>query len=306
MHIEVRKYTYEEMPDYSDEVPGAHELTMDPDAIGVRGMQDTVYCYASGVPLRLKVLRPRVFSQPDRTFPCVLFVQGSHWGRQNLASEVANLGLLARKGYVCAVVEYRDYGVASFPAPVVDTKNAIRYMRRHARELHIQADKIIVMGDSSGGHTAVLAGMTACSGELDQPASDLADVSCDVAGIIDLYGSVDPTLPDGYPTTLNHQRAGSPEGMEMGFDIAENPERAQVAVCKNYADRDFGPVLILHGTKDRTVACQQSVDLYQALRAAGKDVELYLVRGADHGADAFWEPDKIDLYDRFIQRCLEA
>lgn len=304
MHVRVGSYTYEEMPDYTDVVAGAHEFAQDPDAIGVRGLEDIVYGYPSGVPLRLRLVCPRVFSDPGRAFPCVLFVQGSHWGRQRIASNVANLGLLARRGYVCGVVEYRDYGVASFPAPIVDAKNAIRFVRAHAEELHVQADKIVIMGDSSGGHVAVLAGMTARSGQLDEPDPSLAAESCDVAGIIDLYGSVDPTLPDGYPTTLNHQRAGSPESMEMGFDLASEPQRARAGVCREYASNDFAPMLILHGTKDRTVACQQSVDLYQALLGEGKDAELWLLRGADHAADAFWSPEAIDIYDAFIRRCL--
>lgn len=304
MHVEVRDYTYEEMPDYTDEVPGAHELVQDPDAVGVRGIGDIVYGYPSGTPLRLRVVRPRVFSDPQRSFPCVLFVQGSHWGRQNLASNVANLGMLTRRGYVCAVVEYRDYGVANFPAPIADVKNAVRFVRSHAARLRVQPDRIAVMGDSSGGHVASLVSMTGRTGELDKPDPALADTSCEVTCTIDLYGSVDPTLPDGYPTTPNHQRAGSPECMLMGFDLTEEPERARAAVCKAYAGNDFGPFLIMHGTKDRTVACQQSVDLYQALRAAGKDAELYLVRGADHAADAFWSPAAIDVYDAFLRRCL--
>lgn len=306
MRLDVRPYTYDEMPDYADAVPGAHELTQDPDAIGVRCLEDVVYGYPSGVPLRIKVVRPRVFSDPDRTFPCVLFVQGSHWGRQNLQSNVANLGMLARRGYVCAVVEYRDYGVASFPAPVVDAKNAVRFVRRHAAELGVRQDEIVIMGDSSGGHVAVLAGMTARSGELDEAPAQGEAASCNVAGIIDLYGAVDPTLPDGFPTTLNHQRAGSPECMEMGFDLAEEPERARAAVCKSYVGNDFAPMLIMHGTRDRTVACQESVDLYEALRAAGRDVELYLIRGADHAADAFWSPAAVYVYDAFIRRCVGA
>lgn len=300
MHIEVKPYTYETMPEFTDEVPGAQYLDQDPADVGVRCLGDLAYDRRDGRYLLLRVVQPRVFEDPERTFPCVLYVQGSHWARQNLNQSLAGLSLLSRRGYVCAVVEYRDYGVANFPAPIADAKNAVRFVRRHADELHVDPGRIVLAGNSSGGEVATIAGMTALTKALDDPTGP---ESCEVSGIIDLYGAVDPTMPDGFPTTLNHQRAGSPESMFMGFDLTQEPERAKAAVSKTYVNGDFGPVLIMHGTKDKTVSCQQSVDLYQALVAAHKDAELYLVRGADHGADAFWSDAAIDVYDRFIRRC---
>lgn len=67
---------------------------------------------------------------------------------------------------------------------------------------------------------------------------------------------------------------------------------------------DLTPMLLLHGTKDKTVFCQESVNLYQSLWAAGKDAELVLLRGAEHGDTAFWREDLIERYDTFLKRCL--
>ena len=157
------------------------------------------------------------------------------------------------------------------------------------------------MGDSSGGQVSSVAGMTAKSGKLDEP---INRESCEVCGIIDLYGAVDVTLPYGYPTTLNHQKPDSPEGMLMGYDITEHLEEAKAACSKTYVNEDFPPMLIAHGTNDTMVFCQQSVDLYHALKDAGKDVQLYLLRGADHGGAAFWTEEMITVYDNFFKKCL--
>ena len=57
----------------------------------------------------------------------------------------AKLGLLARlseKGYVIAVVEYRHSGIAPFPAQAIDTRNAIRYMKLHAKEYKADANQM--------------------------------------------------------------------------------------------------------------------------------------------------------------------
>jgi len=82
-------------------------------------------------------------------------------------------------------------------------------------------------------------------------------------------------------------------------------EKAQESVAKNYVNEEFPPVLILHGTKDKTVACEQSVQLFNALREAGKEATLYLVRGSDHGGQAFWSDEAVDIYDAFIKKCLD-
>ena len=69
-------------------------------------------------------------------------------------------------------------------------------------------------------------------------------------------------------------------------------------------DLDVPPMLILHGTKAKTVFCKESVELYQALIKANKDATLYLVSKSDHGGAAFWKDQTIEIYDQFIQKCL--
>lgn len=204
-------------------------------------------------------------------------------------------------GYVVAIVEYRHSGIAHFPAQIIDAKNAVRFLRAHAEEYKLNPSQMFLMGDSSGGQVSSVAGMTAKSGKLDEP---INEESCEVCGIIDLYGAVDVTLPYGYPITLNHQKPDSPEGMLMGYDITEHLEEAKAACSKTYVNEDFPPMLIAHGTKDTMVFCQQSVDLYHALKDAGKDVQLYLLRGADHGGAAFWTEEMITVYDNFFKKCL--
>ena len=58
--------------------------------------------------------------------------------------------------------------------------------------------------------------------------------------------------------------------MLMGYDITEHLEEAKAACSKTYVNEDFPPMLIAHGTKDTMVFCQQSVDLYHALRMPEK------------------------------------
>lgn len=301
MKLEVKDYTYESMPDYSDVIEGAKEIQATGDEIDLIYCNDVVYDHKSDTDLHLQIIKPEIFNDPERIFPCVVYVQGSAWKKQDVHKNVVNVGKLAALGYVCAIVEYRHSGIAHFPAQIIDAKNAVRYMKAHHEEYHLNPDQVFIMGGSSGGHVTCLTGMTAKTDLFDEPMNDL---SCEVSGIISQYGAIELTLEDGFPTTVNHQLPDSPEGMEAGYNIRENMEKAQEMNAKTYVKEEYPPVLLLHGTKDRSVFCQQSVNLYEAMKANGKEVELYLVRGSDHGGAAFWKDETLRVYDQFMKNCL--
>ncbi|MGN0313562.1 MAG: alpha/beta hydrolase fold domain-containing protein [Fusicatenibacter sp.] len=301
MIIQVQNYTYDTMPDYSDVVEGAIETATTGEEMGVRYLHDVIY--DDRYQLHLQILIPGTFQDPNRSWPCIVYIQGSAWMKQDVYGNLINIGKLSARGFVVAVVEYRHSGIAHFPAQIIDAKNAVRFLRAHASDYNIIPDQMILMGDSSGGQVSTVAGMTAGSLQLDDP---ICAESCQVNGIIDLYGAVDVTLPYGFPGTLNHQRPDSPEGMMMGYDITERPTEAAAANAKTYVTEDIPPILIAHGTKDKMVFCQESVDLYRALKEAGKEVQLYLLRGADHGGPAFWTDVMLDRYEQFIRTCCSA
>lgn len=299
MKITVQNYTYETMPDYSDQVAGAVEIQTTGEERDVRYIHDVIFDDRYG--LRLQILVPRVFNDPQRMWPCVVYVKGSAWMKQDVYGSLINLGKLAERGFVVAEAEYRHSGIAHFPSQIIDAKNAVRFMKAHAADYSVNPDQVIIMGDSSGGQVSAVAGMTAGLPLYDDP---ILSENCHVRGIIDLYGAVDVTLPYGFPGTLNHQRPDSPEGMLMGYDITDHLEEARAANAKTYVEADIPPILIAHGTKDTVVFCQESVDLYEALMEAGKNAKLYLLRGADHGGPAFWTKEMLDLYEHFMLECL--
>lgn len=233
MIIEPSNYTYETMPDYTDAVDGAVEIPVTGEEIEIRYAHEVVYDEAHN--LHLEIFTPFQMAHPERTWPCITFIQGSAWMKQYVYQKVGMIARLAQRGYVVAIVEYRHSGIAHFPARFIDAKNAVRFLRAHAEEYKLNPSQMFLMGDSSGGQVSSVAGMTAKSGKLDEP---INEESCEVCGIIDLYGAVDVTLPYGYPITLNHQKPDSPEGMLMGYDITEHLEEAKAA-CSNIRERGF-------------------------------------------------------------------
>ena len=316
--MELKAWDYESFPAFDEEAPGAVWLDTTGREPGADYFQDVEYCEIDGVKLRLQILVPqcretRKYAGPEQAldsgrpaYPCVVYVQGSGWMKQNVYHNLPQIAKLAARGFVVAVAEYRHCGIAPFPAPVVDARNAARFMRKNARRWCADPEKMIIAGDSSGGHTAVYAGIYHNDGD---PAEDLfPGVSGEVKGIINLYGSTDFLFDDSNPSTPNHNLPDSPEGLEMGgINLREDTAAAErLTVRANIFPRTrIAPVLNLHGTKDRTVNCRCSVNLYERLKACGKDTELYLLRGADHGGNEFWTDETLDIMERFIRRCVK-
>ena len=92
-----------------------------------------------------------------------------------------------------------------------------------------------------------------------------------------------------------------------GRNLLEEPELArQLSVeCNIDEETKLPPVLIFHGTKDRTVNCTGSAILYERLKETGHEVSFYLVKGADHGGPEFWTDQVVDLVDHFCRKCFE-
>jgi acetyl esterase/lipase len=238
-------------------------------------------------------------------FPLVVYVQGSAWFKQDIGYEIPQLSRFAKKGYVVAVVEYRPSTVAPFPAQVKETKTAIRFFMKNASTYSIDPEEIVLWGDSSGGHTAAMTGVT-----LNDP--DLSDESptdepIRLKAIVDFYGTIDVSKMNLEPSTQDHRDAKSPEGMLIGgLNVLENPDKVKPTVPITYLDKtkEVPPFLIIHGNKDRLVPFGQSVLFYCALKQNDKSVVMYKLDGADHGGPPFWTEDVLKIVDDFVRKYL--
>ncbi len=97
--------------------------------------------------------------------PLIVYIHGGAWiGGDKWDCPGA---ILVKAGYAVASVNYRLADQAKFPAQINDLKAAIRYLRAHARQYNIDAQKIGVWGHSAGGHLAALLGTTCGVTELE-------------------------------------------------------------------------------------------------------------------------------------------
>lgn len=251
-------------------------------------------------------------------FPCVVFVQGSAWHAQHLYAHFTDHVRLCSHGFVVACVQYRESDIAPFPAQMQDAKTAVRFVRAHAKQLHVNKERMALWGDSSGAHTALLAAFTAgmavqsCQAEgrsiaLDTP--DYSDESAEVTCVVDWYGPVALELMNAVPSSQDHNGPNSPEGMVLGgVTVRDHLELAAAASPLSYippvTERALPPVLIMHGGRDQLVNFDQSVRLYEALRSAGQDVEFYKLPDAHHGSAGFRCAGALDVVEDFLRKQL--
>ena len=247
-------------------------------------MQDSKY-----VPI------PRVAAQ--KRFPCVIFVKGSGWGKQNCYVELPMFIDLARAGFVVAAVEYRPASVEPFPGFVSDVKAAIRFLRANCDDFDIDPNRIGIIGDSSGGHTSLMVGSTGWMRDYDD--GDYPDVSSEVQACVDWYGVADfsrfttPGEKDYRPFLLP---------MILGEEAAKREVAVERISPVSYIrkENEYPPFLLMHGDRDKLVPFEQSVIMYNKLRECGKHVEFYKVKGANHG-EYFWTKEVLQATIDFLR-----
>jgi acetyl esterase/lipase len=248
--------------------------------------------------LKLNLLRPKGAGARG-PHPLLVYIQGSAWRPQNIYNNIPQLADFAHQGYVVASVEYRHTLEARFPAQIQDVKAAIRFLRSNAGKYNLDPARVAVWGDSSGGHLAVMTGVSGGVTEFDTP--DYAAESSLVSAVVDFYGPSDLLQMSKFPSKIDHDDVSSPESFLVGGPIQENKEKAAQANPITYLspDKTLPPFLIMHGDQDDQVPFNQSVLLYEALKEARQNVTFYKVKGGGHGV-AFWTPEVLEVVRKFL------
>lgn len=253
---------------------------------GVKVVKDLVYAKPGGKELLLDLYLPERGARP---LPVVAWIYGGAWRAGSKDDGQARGALwLTRHGYAVAAFNYRLSQEAKFPAQIHDAKAAVRWLRRHAGEYGLDADRMAAWGASAGAHLAALLGVSAGVAELEG-AEDDAKVSARVQAVVDFFGPTDFLQMDAHalPGGMRHDPAGSPESQLIGGPIQENREKAARANPVTYVSRDDAPFLILHGERDPLVPAHQSELLFEALRKAGVPAVFHKIAGAGHGGPDF-------------------
>lgn len=219
---------------------------------------------------------------------------------------------LARAGYVVAACEYRAVP-NKFPALLEDAKAAVRWVRAHASEFGVDADRIGLLGDSAGGYVVQMAGAT--NGEKNWDVGDFKEVSSDVQAVVSIYGISDlTTIGEGIGNENVHASAAVTEALLLngpafkdfaGASVNADPQKAKAASPIGHVDGTEPPFLLMHGSGDKVVSPLQSKKMFEALQNKKVEAEYVLVRGAEHGDLPWYQPGVISRVVNFFDRHLK-
>ena len=301
-YVEPLHMTYEEFLEVKDFPEGTRELKTDLKPSYPQVLLNVVYANKENKNLHLQIIEPASLEGDDnnKTYPLIMWVQGSAFHKQSLGDHMAHMIEVAKPGFVVAMVEYRYAPEDAFPVQVRDLNTATRFMLEHAAQYHVDKNNYLVWGDSSGGHTVSLATVT--EDEQFFSDEDISTLPLHFKACVDFYGPTDISYMNKVPSTQDHVTSHSLEGEFFGSkNIYDHPKLVQKAnPAKHLHGKKLPPFLIMHGTKDRLVPFEESKLFYEALKANDDQVDFYAVKGSDHGSDAFFTPEALKIVFNFI------
>jgi len=236
--------------------------TVAPQPLTIEGAASYVYKSINQTELRLHVFMPA--DQGPAPKPAVVFFFGGGWANGNVDQFVPQSKHLSERGLVAIVADYRvfDRHMTSPFEAMADAKSAIRWLRSHAKELHIDPQRIAAAGGSSGGHIALSAGVLEA---FDEPAEDKSISSAPNALVL-----FNPAVD----TTTRAERFG-PRWME--------------ASPMHHIHRGIPPTVVFHGKADTRVPYAGVERFCTESRKAGNQCQLFGYEGATHG---FFNPSR--------------
>jgi len=214
--------------------------------------------------------------------PVIVMIHGGGWsGGDRKGYMGAAVGLAATGKYAAISVGYRLSGEKIWPAQIHDCKAAIRWIRAHAKELNIDADKIGATGGSAGGHLVTLLGLTAGNKELEGEVGENTATSSAITCVINFCGPSDMAAP-----LMQGEKAKTDDPAVKGLVGGPLKEKADVVKGTSpltYVSAKAVPIMTVHGTVDERVNFNNAEKLEAALKQAGTVHYLVPMTGVGHG-----------------------
>ncbi len=272
----------------------------------VAEQNDVIYGRKADLALTLDVFTPA-----RQNGAAIVHLANGGWHKAH--GEPQNFAELLKRGYTVFRVVIASEPKFTILEQVSDVARAVRFIRFHAADYHIDPDRIGIEGASSGGHMSLLHGMGGDDGNPQAPDP------------VDRVSSRVQAAAVFFPPTdfLNYGAPGAVQGGDLGplvyhrasFDFTEyDPAiRAYVKVTDPARRRALleqaspvahvtgqsPPTLVIHGDKDEVVPLQQGEAIVARLKDVGVPARLIVVAGGGHPWPDFWRVDSPKLADWF-------
>ena len=199
--------------------------------------------------------------------PVIIYFHGGSWSEGKPDWDFNACRYYADQGWVAATVEYRiaDRHGSLPMESVMDAKSAVRWIRENAEAFNIDTEKVVVAGNSAGGHLAM---MTAMDEALNEAGEDTS-VSAVPNAVMVNSGVFDLTDEGSWIRRGLRER-----GLDEGLVTTISP----VYIVR----KDMPPMLIIHGTEDRNVPFETATAFVKKMKKAKNNIEFHAIEGANH------------------------
>jgi acetyl esterase/lipase len=258
--------------------PGADAFTV----------EDIEYLHHDGKPLLLRLFQPNGVGP----FPLLIDVHGGAWCGQDRSSDALFNEALANSGVVVAALDFRMPPIAGYPASLADINYAIRWLKARAGELKSRADRVGLLGVSSGAHQAMLSAMRPRDPRYAAiPLLRHTELEATVAAVVLVWPVIDPLRRFHHAKRLQAAGGKYPEQIDrvipLHIKFWQTEEAMEEGNPVGILDRgepvEMPPVLYVQGGND---VVHPRVDLERfvaSYRKRGGEVELALYEGEGEG-----------------------
>ena len=206
---------------------------------------------------QLDIYRTRVAAAP-----VVVFIHGGAWQSGTAEDHAYAAEAFVHAGAHFVVLDFaavQDVSGSLFPM-ADQVRRAVAWVHAHARDFGGDPDRLHVVGKSSGSHLGGCVAITDWRRDFGLPADTVKGFVLQ-SGMYDLRG---PRL--------------SKRGAYVKFTDAMEEQLSP----QRHLDRILAPIVLLYGSHETPEFQRQSRDFAQALRGAGKQVELIYAEGYNH------------------------
>jgi acetyl esterase/lipase len=258
--------------------------------------EDVIYGRKWGMALTMDVFRPAEGQEVKPNGAGLVFcVSGGFFS----GKEAINKGFVqpfVNRGYTVFAVVHGSQPKFTIPEIVADMKLAVRFIRSHAKNYNVDADRLGIYGGSAGGHLSLMVGTTGTEAftfsqdPVDTASSRVQAVACFFPPTDFLnYGkegevALGTGVLSGFKAPFDFTEM---DGKTKSFAAITDPDRREQIGREispaYYASADDPPTLIMHGDADLLVPIQQAEVMIAKLKEAGVTTELIVKKDAAHG-----------------------
>ena len=186
--------------------------------------------------------------------------------------------IFCRKGYTIFAIRPGSITKFTVPEMLDNLRRGIRWVKEHADDYNVAADRLGLIGASAGGHLACLAAVTA--NEKESASVRAAGIFFPPTDFLE-YAGQKPDVRAEFGLGAILRRLAFPKGVD-GLSDEEITRRVTQISPARLVTKHSPPFLLFHGSADFTVPLRQSKVMVEALKKAGISAELIVKKGGGH------------------------